>query len=94
MLLPDDAIATDQTSRYVLVVGDDGLATRRPIKLGPLVDGMRIVREGISADEWVVVRGQARIRPGMKVAPKQEPLKMSEAGTPTGSIDGVKVQKP
>ncbi len=83
LLLPDEAIGTDQTTRYVLVVGDDASAQRRPVKLGPLVDGMRIVREGVTGDDWIVVRGQARVRPGSKVTPKREPLKVSEA---TGSI--------
>lgn len=86
MLLPDDAVATDQTSRYVLVVGEDGTAQRRPVKLGPLNDGMRIVREGLTVEDWVVVRGQARVRPGMKVVPKQEQLKSADAGAASGSI--------
>ena len=83
LMLPDEAIGTDQTTRYVLVVGDDATAQRRPVKLGPLFEGMRIVREGVGADDWIVVRGQARIRPGAKVSPKREPLKVSEAATGT-----------
>ena len=79
LLLPDEAIGTDQPSRYVLVVGDDGQATRRGVKLGPLFDGLRIVRAGVAAEDWVVVRGQARIRPGQKVEPKREALKVSDA---------------
>lgn len=79
LLLPDEAIGADQTSRYVLVVGEDGVARRRSVKLGPLFEGYRIVREGVTGDEWIVVRGQARIRPGQTVEPKREPLKVSEA---------------
>lgn len=82
LLLPDEAIGTDQTTRYVLVVGEDGKAQRRPVKLGPLVDGMRIVREGLLADEWTVTRGQARIRPGAPVTAKPETLKVSDASAP------------
>lgn len=78
LLLPDEAIGTDQTTRYVLVVGEDAKAQRRPVKLGPLVDGMRVVREGVTADDWSVIRGQARIRPGAPVTVKREPLKLSE----------------
>ncbi len=84
LMLPDEAIGTDQTTRYVLLVGEDGTAQRRPVKLGPLHEGMRVVREGVGAEDWVVVRGQARIRPGSKVSPKREQLKVSDAVT--GSI--------
>ena len=77
ILVPDDAIASDQANKYVLVVGDDGIAQRRNIKPGPLHNGMRIVREGIKAEDWVVVRG-ARVRPGQKVVAKREPIKLSD----------------
>ena len=77
VLVPDDAVASDQANKYVLVVGEDGIAQRRNIKPGPLHNGMRIVREGIKAEDWVVVRG-ARVRPGQKVAAKREPIKLSD----------------
>ena len=77
ILVPDDAIASDQANKYVLVVGEDGIAQRRNIKPGPLHNGMRIVREGIKAEDWVVVRG-ARVRPGQKVVAKREPIKLSD----------------
>ena len=47
LLLPDEAIGTDQTNKYRLVVGDDGTVARRNVKLGPLVEGLRVVREGL-----------------------------------------------
>ena len=46
MLLPDEAIGTDQTNKFVFVVGEDGTVARRNVKLGPLDEGMRVVREG------------------------------------------------
>jgi RND family efflux transporter MFP subunit len=70
-LLPDEAIATDQTNKYVLVVDGDGTVGRRDVKLGPLVEGLRVVREGIAAGDWVITRGLQRARPGLKVAPKR-----------------------
>jgi multidrug efflux system membrane fusion protein len=78
VLLPDAAIGADQASRYALVVGDDQVPQRRAVKLGPLFEGLRVVREGVSGDDWVIVNGLARIRPGQKVTPRREQLKVSE----------------
>lgn len=96
LLLPDEAIGTDQTSRYVLVAGDDGTTQRRPVKLGPLADGLRIVRDGVGAEDWVVVKGQARVRPGMKVGAKREQITISEAdvGTTATGKSSIRLQKP
>jgi multidrug efflux system membrane fusion protein len=79
LLIPDEAIATDQTNKYVFVVGDDGMVTRRNIRPGPLVDGLRVVREGLSGDDWVVTKGLQRVRPGLKVEPKRGTIAVSEA---------------
>ena len=79
MLLPDEAIGTDQTNKFVFVVGEDGTVARRNVKLGPLYDGMRVVREGVAAEEWVIVRGLQRARPGGKVTPKREARGLSGA---------------
>lgn len=78
LLLPDEAIATDQTSRFVWVAGDDGMPQRRAVTLGPLVDNLRVVREGIAATDWVVVKGTQRVRPGQRVAAKREPVAVSD----------------
>ena len=80
VLLPDDAIGTDQASKYVAVVADDGTVTRRGVTLGPIANGMRVVKTGLSPDEWVIIKGQQRARPGQKVNPKREPLQLSAAG--------------
>ena len=77
VLVPDEAVASDQANKYVLVVGEDGTAQRRNIKIGPMHNGLRIIREGVKAEDWVVVRG-ARARPGQKVATKREPIKVSD----------------
>jgi RND family efflux transporter MFP subunit len=79
MLLPDSAISSDQASKFVLVVGEDGTVTRKPVQLGPLYNGLRIVRTGITGDDWIVTNGLQRARPGNKVTPKREPIKVSEA---------------
>ena len=46
LLVPDEAIGTDQTNKYVYIVADDGTVARRNVTLGPLVSGLRVVREG------------------------------------------------
>jgi RND family efflux transporter MFP subunit len=80
VLLPDEAIGTDQTNKFVYVVAEDGSVARRNIRLGPIHEGMRVVREGIAAADWVIVRGLQRARPGGKVTPQRERLLLS--GTP------------
>jgi RND family efflux transporter MFP subunit len=85
VLLPDEAIGTDQTNKFVYAVGEDGSVTRRNIRLGPMHEGMRVVRDGVAPADWVIVRGLQRARPGGKVTPKRERLLLS--GTPAdGSI--------
>jgi len=79
VLLPDEAIGTDQTNKFVYTVGEDGSVARRNVKLGPLHEGLRVVREGLAAEQWVITRGLQRARPGIKVAPKREALTLSEA---------------
>lgn len=79
VLLTDEAIGTDQTNKFVYVVGEDGTVARRNVKLGPLYEGMRVVREGVTVNDWVIIRGLQRARPGGKVTPKREAPTLSEA---------------
>jgi multidrug efflux system membrane fusion protein len=80
ILVPERAVGTDQTKKFVYVVGGDGQAQFREVKLGALRDGMRVVRGGVSAGENVVVDGLQRIIPGVPVAPQV--LKVDDAGMP------------
>lgn len=89
VLLPDEAIGTDQTSRYVWVVGPDDVPVRKTVKLGPIIDGLRVVRKGVEPDDWIVTKGQQRIRPNMKIVPKKTPLQVSQA-TGKGKADTAK----
>jgi RND family efflux transporter MFP subunit len=72
LMLSDAAIGTEQTRKYVLVVASDGTANQRYVSLGPVVDGLRVVKDGISADDRVIVNGLMRARPGQKVTPKEQ----------------------
>jgi RND family efflux transporter MFP subunit len=69
LLINDSAIGTDQTVRYVLVVGADNKVQYRPVKLGPIIDGLRVVTDGLKPGETIVVNGLQRVRPGATVAP-------------------------
>jgi RND family efflux transporter MFP subunit len=70
MLIPEDAVVTDQTRKVALVVGADGVVVPRVVQLGPLVDGLRVVRGGLKTDDRVIIEGVQRARPGTKVTPK------------------------
>lgn len=65
VLVSDQSIGTDQGSRYVLVVGKDDTTEYRPVELGPLVDGLRVIEQGLQPGERIVVKGL--VRPGMQV---------------------------
>ena len=68
MLVPDAAVATDQARRIVYVVAADGSVAPKPVQLGPLVDGLRVVRSGLERTDRVIINGVQRIQgPGMKV---------------------------
>ncbi len=67
LLIPEDAVVTDQTRKTVMVVGTDKVATPHVVELGPLVDGLRVVRSGLTATDHVIIGGVQRARPGTKV---------------------------
>ena len=70
LLIPDTAIATDQSRKIVFVVKDDNTVEERPVVLGSLDDGLRVIREGLKAEDHVIVNGLQRARVGAKVTPK------------------------
>lgn len=71
MLINERAVGTDQSKKFVLVVDKENKTTYRPVKLGPMVDGLRVVRDGLQAGETIVVNGLQRVRPGMVVNPQK-----------------------
>lgn len=81
VLIPDSAVGTDQSSQYVYVVVD-GVIKRRPIKSGPIVDGLRVIREGLNGDESLVIEGLLQSRPEAKVNTKQGTIEIIEDGMP------------
>jgi len=85
LLIDDKAVGTDQDKKFVMVVDDSNKATYRAVKLGPIVDGMRVVRSGLEAGEKVIVNGLQRVRPNDQVAPV-----LAEAEKPSRQLNTVR----
>ena len=79
IMLPDEAIGTDQTNKFVYAVAEDGTVARKAIVLGPVIDGLRVIRTGIAATDWIITKGIQRARPGAKVTPKKEEIRVTGA---------------
>jgi multidrug efflux system membrane fusion protein len=87
LLIDDKAVLTDQDRKYVYVVDKNGKAQRKDIVLGRLVEGLRAVQSGLSADDKVVVVGLQKIfYPGMPVMPAEVPMGGGSASTPPATV--------
>ncbi len=82
LLVPDLAVGTDQGQKFVYVVNDKNTVEYRTVKLGPVVDGLRVVREGIHSNDWVVVNGLMSIRPGAPVTATRAAIGATASATP------------
>ena len=71
VLVDDRAIGTDQSQKFVYVIDAENKVTYRPVTVGRLDDGLRIVQKGLQPGETVVVNGLQRVRPGVVVAPER-----------------------
>jgi multidrug efflux system membrane fusion protein len=74
VLIPDEAIGTDQDRRIVWVVADDGTVSSKVVRPGPKIDGYRLIRSGLDGTETIVISGLQRVRPGAKVTPQRQDL--------------------
>ncbi len=81
LLVPDSAVVSDQMTKIVFAVGDDGVVKAVPVKLGPIVDGLRVVTDGLNPSDKVVLDGLANpmVRPGAKVAAQPGEIKAAAA---------------
>ena len=75
LLVPAEAIVTDQARKLAYVVGKDGKVVPRPVDVGPLVEGLRVVRQGLEPNDMVIIDGLSRVRPGMEVKPHKGSIK-------------------
>jgi len=72
LLIADSAIASEQARKYVLVVDADDTAQQRYVTTGQVVDGLRVIKDGLKSDDRVIVNGLMRARPGAKVKPEEQ----------------------
>jgi len=84
LLVPDAAIGTEQAGKFVLVVDAENVARPKYVTLGPLVEGLRVVTDGLTPDDNVIVNGLMRARPGVKVAPQR-------TTTASTAVDGPRI---
>lgn len=82
LLVPDNAILSDQSQKIVMTVSADGTVTPKVVRPGPMYDGLRIIRAGLAPDDKVIINGLVRVRAGGKVTPQ------------TGEIRGAGEQRP
>lgn len=71
LLINDSAVGTDQSVKYVLRIGKGNAVEYRPVTLGPIIDGLRVVRSGLSPGDVIIVNGLQRVRPGVVVTPER-----------------------
>lgn len=85
LMLPDSAIGTDQARRFVYVIGEGNVPQYRPVTLGPIIDGLRVVRDGLQPTDRVVTAGLQRIRPNAPVTPVDAPIQAQAAAIETSA---------
>jgi membrane fusion protein, multidrug efflux system len=74
VLVPDEAIGSDQNQRVVYIVGKDGMVSSKPVRPGPRLYGYRVIREGLTGTETIIVNGLMRARPGTTITPEMTEL--------------------
>jgi multidrug efflux system membrane fusion protein len=74
LLVTERAVGNDQGRKFLYVVNDQNVVERRDVKLGRVIDGLQVIREGLKPDDWVIVNGIQRVRDAMKVDPKRGPM--------------------
>jgi RND family efflux transporter MFP subunit len=94
LLVPDGAVASDQSAKIVFTVADDGTVGTKLVELGPMVDGLRVIRLGLAATDRIVIDGLQRARPGGKVTAQDGKIEdvapaTSSAPAPTASATAV-----
>jgi RND family efflux transporter MFP subunit len=93
LMVTDAAVGTEQVRKFVYVVDKDDVARQRFVTLGPVIDDLRVIKDGISADDRVIVNGLMRVRAGQKVTPEGEPAGAQPSG-PQAKTDAKTDTKP
>jgi RND family efflux transporter MFP subunit len=77
VLIPDAAVVSDQARKLVMTVDEQGTVVPKVVRIGPLQDGLRVVRDGIAAEDRVIIDGLVRARPGGKVTPQDGKIEVA-----------------
>jgi RND family efflux transporter MFP subunit len=80
LMVPDAAIGTEQVRKFVYIIDKENIARQRFVVLGQAADDLRVIKDGLSADDRVVVNGLMRVRPGQKVSPGDQPAAPQAGG--------------
>lgn len=99
VLIPDAAVETDQSDKFVYVVDDTATAHRKTVTLGPIVSGLRVIRSGLTGDEKIIIRGGQKVAPESKVNPEAGEIKAQENSlpndyTPVPESEWIKAPRP
>ena len=86
LLVPDAAVLADQSDKVVLVVAKGDTVAPHKVTLGPIVDGLRVIRAGLAPTDRVIIEGQQRVKPGMKVSPKPGRIVAAAPTAPRPSV--------
>jgi RND family efflux transporter MFP subunit len=78
LLVPDASVLPDQSSHFVLTVGKDGTVSPKPVEIGGLRGGLRVIRSGLAATDRVVIDGIPIAHPGTKVSPRDQQIQYAE----------------
>ncbi|HEX9741992.1 MAG TPA: efflux RND transporter periplasmic adaptor subunit, partial [Nitrospiraceae bacterium] len=74
LMIPDEAVGTDLSQKFVYVVNVQEIIEYRAVQLGPKINGLRAIREGLNPEDWVIVNGVQRAKTGLKVDPQEQEL--------------------
>ena len=83
LMLPPEAIGSDLSQQFVFVVDDQNLVQHRKVTVGPIIDGLRVVRDGVRPEDWVIVKGVQRARTGAKVDPSKQAIADAQPPPPS-----------
>ena len=89
LLVPDDAVQTDQARKVLLTIDAKNVVSQKPVELGPVVDGLRIVRSGIGPNDRVIIQGTQMAMPGATVAPKVGRIVVASGTTAPASVQPI-----
>jgi multidrug efflux system membrane fusion protein len=87
LMVTERAIGADQSGNYLLTVGSDNVVEKKPIRMGQLVDGLRVIEEGLQPGDLVIVKGLQRSRPGGKVEPEKIDMQTLTVSTIKAAAD-------